>query len=148
MFRTLFLFLFLNSCVLDRPGFMKHFLFIHPYACIHLLMVVSSYVFIVFHFCCAGCIQKSGTRQISWFIISIPLKIATWGLEQSDFQTFRQKSDQTGCRSAQISLYRKIPQLFPNEDPGIFVGFLCAQYTVKSVLLVFALTFVLIAAWI
>jgi hypothetical protein len=28
------------------------------------------------------------------------------------------------------------------------VGFLCAQYTVKSVLLVFALTFVLIAAWI
>lgn len=29
---------------------------------------------------------------------------------------------------------------------GIFVGFLCAQYTVKSVLLVFALTFVLIVA--
>lgn len=80
-------FLNLNSCVLDRPGFMKHFLFIHPYACIHLLMVVSSYVFIVFHFCCAGCIRKSGTHQISWFIISFPLKIATWGLEQSDFQT-------------------------------------------------------------
>lgn len=29
---------------------------------------------------------------------------------------------------------------------GIFVGFLCAQYTVKSVLLIFALTFILIVA--
>ena len=29
---------------------------------------------------------------------------------------------------------------------GLFVGFLCAQYTVKSVLLIFGLTFILIVA--